>query len=318
MSSWSHKYAISLGSNLGDRLQYLRDAVASIEELGSDLSVSSLYETEPVGGPEQGPFLNAIAVVNSDLAPLDMLGELQQIENKASRERSVRWGPRTLDLDIVAYSGDPLDSPDLTVPHPRAKEREFVLRPLGEVWAEAVVGDDLSARAALAELPHDGVESLGRGWLDDQRSKGWVLVAIQFALVAAAAVAIFFGGDLAGFGLIEGFGVVLALAGAVLALWASDALGGALTPNPVPRKDAVLVTGGPFSFVRHPIYGGVILLMVGVGLAVSSPWAVAVSLALIPFFWVKSGFEERHLRMAYPGYRAYMERVRHRIVPFVV
>lgn len=156
------RYAIGLGSNLGDRLAHLIEGCRAIETTLGPIEVSSLYETEPVGGPEQGPFLNAVAVVDTDLSPERVLDVLQDIERTQGRERSVPWGPRTLDLDVVA--GPAVDTERLMVPHPRAAEREFVLRPLAEVWPDAVVGHDLTASQALAKLGGQGVERVAPDW----------------------------------------------------------------------------------------------------------------------------------------------------------
>ncbi|MEX0698554.1 MAG: 2-amino-4-hydroxy-6-hydroxymethyldihydropteridine diphosphokinase [Acidimicrobiia bacterium] len=139
--------AIGLGSNLGDRVAHLREAVARLGSAGEVVRTSSLYETSPVGGPEQGPFLNAVVILNTGLDPWPLLQLLHQIENEAGRTRHVRWGPRTLDLDLIVYDAQRLHTELLTIPHPRAHERAFVLIPLLEVWPEAHLG-----RGAVGEL----------------------------------------------------------------------------------------------------------------------------------------------------------------------
>ena len=156
------RYAIGLGSNLGDRLAHLSDALQAIERSLGPADVSSLYETEPVGGPEQDPFLNAVAIVDTELSPHQVLDVLQDIERSQGRERSVHWGPRTLDLDVVA--GPRVETVRLTVPHPRAAEREFVLRPLAEVWPDAIVGAELTASQALPKLDRQGVRRVASDW----------------------------------------------------------------------------------------------------------------------------------------------------------
>ena len=103
----SYRAAVALGSNLGDRISTLRMAVEQMSRLGRVDAVSSLYETAPVGGPEQDPYLNAAVVVDTDLSPGELLAALQTIENEAGRVRRERWGPRTLDLDIVTMSTPP-------------------------------------------------------------------------------------------------------------------------------------------------------------------------------------------------------------------
>ncbi len=150
------RYAIGLGSNLGDRLAHLRFAFEGLGELGWVGAVSSLYESAPVGGPAQDPFLNAVVIVESDLDPLVLLDRLQEIENQTGRVRRTRWGPRTLDLDIVSSDGDLVSEEALDIPHPRAAEREFVLRPLAEVWPQARVAPDTPASEALRTVDNHG------------------------------------------------------------------------------------------------------------------------------------------------------------------
>lgn len=129
-----HQAIVALGSNLGDREDYLRLAVA---ELGNVVGLSDVYETEPVGGPDaQGAYLNMVAVVDTALDPFALLRRCQRIEQLARRERLVHWGPRTLDVDVLFYDDVTIASPELTVPHPRIGERRFVLAPLTEVAPE--------------------------------------------------------------------------------------------------------------------------------------------------------------------------------------
>jgi len=126
---------LSLGSNLGDRLAQLQagvDGLAAVPGLRAT-AVSSVYQTSPVGGPEQPDYLNAVLIAVSALPAAAILGRCQAIERAAGRVRTLRWGPRTLDIDIVACDGEVSDDPDLTLPHPRAHERAFVLVP----WHEA-------------------------------------------------------------------------------------------------------------------------------------------------------------------------------------
>lgn len=132
---------IGLGSNLGDRAALLSGAVERLRAtpgIGS-VTLSRVHETEPVGGPSgQGRYLNAVAQVETTLEPHALLAELRRIETGAGRERRERWGPRTLDLDLLLYDDRVIDSPDLTVPHPRLHERRFVLEPLAELAPELV------------------------------------------------------------------------------------------------------------------------------------------------------------------------------------
>ena len=121
---------LGLGSNVGDRLAHLRSAVASLSGV---IGVSDVYETDPVGGPEQGRFLNIVVAIETDLDARALLGVCHRIESAAGRVRDVRWGPRTLDVDILWMDGVTIDEDDLQIPHPRMWERRFVLRPLADV-----------------------------------------------------------------------------------------------------------------------------------------------------------------------------------------
>jgi 2-amino-4-hydroxy-6-hydroxymethyldihydropteridine diphosphokinase len=132
---------LGLGSNVGDRERFLRDAVAT---LGPAVrAVSDVYETEPVGGPDQGLYLNLVVEIESDMTPRELLGLCHRLEGAADRVRTVRWGPRTLDVDVLWIDGVELDSPDLQIPHPRMWARRFVLAPLAELAPDLVDADAL-------------------------------------------------------------------------------------------------------------------------------------------------------------------------------
>lgn len=124
---------LGLGSNLGDRAEYLRQAVALLGRRAAVQAVSSLYETAPWGAHEQPPFLNAACRVRTGLSPVDLLHALQRIETTLGRQRQQHWGPRTVDLDILLYDDLVLERPDLVIPHPLLHERAFVLVPLAEI-----------------------------------------------------------------------------------------------------------------------------------------------------------------------------------------
>ena len=127
----ARRVLLGLGSNLGDRRRYLREA---IDSLGSVTSVSGVYETEPVGGPGgQGPYLNIVVAIESDAGPRTLLGMCRRLEAAAGRVKDVRWGPRTLDVDILWIDGTTVSEPDLEVPHPRMRQRRFVMVPLADV-----------------------------------------------------------------------------------------------------------------------------------------------------------------------------------------
>jgi dihydroneopterin aldolase / 2-amino-4-hydroxy-6-hydroxymethyldihydropteridine diphosphokinase len=126
--------ALALGSNIGDRLAHLQAAV----DLLAPTAVSRVYETDPVGGPEQDAYLNAVVLVPVR-SPLQLLHQAHAVEQARDRVREVRWGPRTLDVDVLDVGGLQLDTPELTLPHPRAAVRGFVLAPWLDVAPEAVV-----------------------------------------------------------------------------------------------------------------------------------------------------------------------------------
>src|SRR5947199_1453422 len=136
---------LGLGSNLGDRWRYLREAVAALPDVGA---VSPVYETEPVGGPEgQGLYLNLVVELETDLGPRQLLELARRLEDAAGRMRVERWGPRTLDVDVLLVGDLTVDEPDLVVPHPRMWERRFVLAPLADLAPE-LVPPDWEARVA--------------------------------------------------------------------------------------------------------------------------------------------------------------------------
>lgn len=130
---------LGLGSNLGDREAHLAAALAGLDGCGSRVvAVSSYYETEPVGGPPQAWFLNAVTAAESELGPEALLAACQRLERERGRERGVENGPRTLDVDILLYGDAVRQAPELTLPHPRLAERRFVLEPLAELAPDVV------------------------------------------------------------------------------------------------------------------------------------------------------------------------------------
>lgn len=314
------RYAIALGSNVGDRLGHLADAAGALSERLGRMSASSLYETMPVGGPEQDPFLNAVVVVESDLDAVQVLEFCQEIEHAHERERQQRWGPRTLDLDIVTSDGPEHDDERLTIPHPRAGEREFVLRPLCDVWPEAPVGEGMTALSALERVGDQGVDYLTNDWIPPMsRWKSNTLLAGQAVIFAAAAVVFVADGSLPeDWSPLRVVGAMLALVGVGLAFEAARRLGDSMTASPVPRTGAQLVVAGPYRHARHPIYGGVCLFLIGTALTLGSSVGLVVSATLVPYFLFKARYEERQLRMRFASYLEYTRRVRKRLIPFVV
>ena len=137
---------VGLGSNLGDRRAYLADAVAGLRRGGDVVAVSPLYETEPVGGPAgQGPYLNLVVELATADSPRRLLERCQELEVAAGRVRLERWGPRTLDADVLYVEGEAVDTDDLTVPHPRLWERRFVLAPLADLAPDLVTSSQVAA-----------------------------------------------------------------------------------------------------------------------------------------------------------------------------
>lgn len=146
----SHRAVIALGSNVGDSIATVQgavDALATTPDLRI-VAVSSLYRTAPVGGPEQGDFINAVLLAETALGPLELLARCQSIEAAFHRVREVRWGPRTLDIDVIDFDGVVDADPVLSLPHPRAAERAFVCVPWSEIDPDAVV----PGRGRLADL----------------------------------------------------------------------------------------------------------------------------------------------------------------------
>ncbi len=148
----------SLGSNLGDRLANLQLGLDVLRSDGLDLqAVSSVYETDPVGGVDQSDYLNAVLTAASSLAARDVLARCAAAEAAAGRVRAERWGPRTLDVDIVAYGEQVSADPAVTLPHPRAHERAFVLVPWLELDPQAVLPGWGTVAGLLRATPATGV-----------------------------------------------------------------------------------------------------------------------------------------------------------------
>ena len=142
------RVALGLGANLGDRVAALQGAVDTIAPHLVDPAVSSIYETAPVGGPEQPDYANAVLVGGFAGTPLELLALAHEAEQAWSRTREIRWGPRTLDVDVLVVGDVVSDDPVLTLPHPRARERAFVLVP----WAEAAPGATFPDGTRVSDL----------------------------------------------------------------------------------------------------------------------------------------------------------------------
>ena len=133
------KAVVSLGANIGDPKANLDLAVALLREATDVIAVSSYLQTKPVGGPEQPDYINAVAIVESELPAKDLLAVLNGIETAMGRTREIHWGPRVIDLDLIQYGGLLVSDEKLTLPHPRAHERRFVLAPWFEIEPEAIL-----------------------------------------------------------------------------------------------------------------------------------------------------------------------------------
>ena len=155
MAAFRAPVAIALGSNLGDRQAHMDFAVGELRRLIQPIRLSAFIETDPVDVPDvQSPFLNGVVVGETTLAPADLLAALLAIERMRGRQRPHRHAARTLDLDLILYGDWVVNEPGLAVPHPRFRERRFVLAPLAEVageWVDPVTGQTVSA--LLLALP---------------------------------------------------------------------------------------------------------------------------------------------------------------------
>lgn len=165
---------LALGANLGDPLRTLTGAVAALAQTPGLVleAVSPLARTEPVGGPEQPAYLNAVVLARTELTPQSVLAVAHHVEQSAGRERLVRWGPRTLDVDVIQYGARPDTAlsadPLLTLPHPRAHERAFVLWPWAQVEPDAVLvladGTEAGVEDLAATAPDRGGVQPGPAW----------------------------------------------------------------------------------------------------------------------------------------------------------
>ena len=160
---------IALGANIGDSLSNMRAAVKALDLDGNCrvTQVSSLYKTAPVGYRDQPEFLNAVVELRTTLSPGELLAVCDKIERRIGRKRTIRWGPRVIDIDILLYDDMTLCDGDLVLPHPRMMERSFVLVPLAEIAPELTLEGSLSARDAARRMPSGGIELIeGRDWIE--------------------------------------------------------------------------------------------------------------------------------------------------------
>lgn len=154
---------IGLGANLQQPVQQLQDAVAALAQLADSqlVAVSSFYGSRPMGPQDQPDYVNAVAAIDTKLDADSLLSQLQQIEQQQGRQRKAeRWGPRTLDLDILLYGDATIATPTLTVPHYGMKQREFVLYPLHEIAPDLTLPDGTVLTRLLSQVPLNGLEKL--------------------------------------------------------------------------------------------------------------------------------------------------------------
>jgi 2-amino-4-hydroxy-6-hydroxymethyldihydropteridine diphosphokinase len=177
----SVRAAIGLGSNLGDREANIRAAIVGLDQLGTLFAASSLYQTAPVGGPPQDDYLNAVVLLDTTLEPQALLEGAMEIERSLGRERESRWGPRTIDIDILLFGDRTVHETGLTIPHPELTRRRFVLEPLLEVWPDAHLPDGAALAPRLTSVSGQEVRRVGSPW-------GSRAVLMMFGLVAVAAV----------------------------------------------------------------------------------------------------------------------------------
>ena len=337
--------AIALGSNLGDRIGHLVHAVEALARLGAVVSVSNLYETAPVGGPEQDDYLNAVAIIETTLPAERLLLDLHTIEADRGRKRSVRWGPRTLDLDLLLYGTETIDSETCTVPHPRMVERRFVVEPLLDAWPEAALPDGSAVSSLMAAVADQDLTNVGSFWSATSTSgsatstsgsatstsgsvvsasngfggRGGWWVVVQFMMIGLVVAALRLGGPtLPGGAALRVLGAAAAIAGVVQGALGLVQLGDRLTPFPEPLDGGGIIHGGVYSIVRHPIYGGIVMGLIGLSLVQESLLGLALSVAAGVFFWLKAGREEERLVKRFAHYVEYRAKTRARLVPWVL
>lgn len=144
---------IALGANIGNPQEQMDIAIALLQESLDVRAISSIITTKPVGGPEQPDYLNAVVIAESELPAADLLSLLHGIETSLGRERIEHWGPRTIDLDLIQYGAILSSAEELTLPHPRAHERRFVLEPWLEIDSDAILLTHGKVSELLEQLP---------------------------------------------------------------------------------------------------------------------------------------------------------------------
>jgi len=149
-------YYIALGSNKGDRAGFIRRAAKSLSAIGKILNRSAIYESEAYGVKDQPPFLNAVLCLQTGLLPHDLLMRIKSIENDLGRQKSYRWGPREIDLDILEYDGPAVDTGDLKIPHLELEKRLFVLEPLHDVAPDFTNRQNIAVQTLIGRCTDAG------------------------------------------------------------------------------------------------------------------------------------------------------------------
>jgi 2-amino-4-hydroxy-6-hydroxymethyldihydropteridine diphosphokinase len=157
-------YYIGLGSNIGDRIKYLVSAVNEMAKIGVVEKKSAIYESEPFGYKNQQNFLNAVCMLNSDDDASVLLNRLKEIEKIIGRTDSVRWGPRTIDLDIVDWDGTEIETENIKIPHPEMYNRNFVLIPLAEIEPEYKDRAGKSIKQIIDSCPSGFIKEYCEQW----------------------------------------------------------------------------------------------------------------------------------------------------------
>ena len=175
------RIAVGFGSNLGDRSAHLNAGLSALARHARLITRSSLYESAPVGPVEQAPFLNAVAVFETSQSPTGVLARLLAAEQTRGRTRELRWGPRTLDLDLLLFGDATVAEPGLTVPHPELVNRRFVLEPLLEAWPEAALPDGTLLSSFLGSVQDQAVTRVGEWRVSFWDRLRWRVKALSFA-----------------------------------------------------------------------------------------------------------------------------------------
>lgn len=161
-----HVVYLGFGANIGDRLANLQEGLRRLQPDVEITAVSGLYETEPIGVTDQPSFLNAVCSGRTDLTPARLLDRVKEVERELGRRPGLRWGPRPLDIDLLLYDADIIDTPELRIPHERLAERAFVLRPLADLGPSlAIPGVGATVAQLLERAGSSGVERVAEpGW----------------------------------------------------------------------------------------------------------------------------------------------------------